>query len=130
MSDHMLRKALRHLAYRKPQFRKAVQSVLDIAVGDILYSNWGYDQTNIDFYQVLKRTAKQVTLRRLENRVVRGKGKPTEYVTPVANSFTGKPLRRKLNEYRGEVIIRIHNYSYAHPWDGQAKAQTGGAFGR
>lgn len=32
-------------------------------VGDILDSSWGYDQTNIDFYQVVKTTEHSVWLR-------------------------------------------------------------------
>lgn len=32
-------------------------------VGEILYNSWGYEQTNIDFYQVTRCTAKTVWLR-------------------------------------------------------------------
>ena len=35
----------------------------DIKVGAIFYNSWGYDQTNIDFYQVVSVTAKTVTIR-------------------------------------------------------------------
>ena len=31
-------------------------------VGDVLYSSWGYDQTNASFYEIVKRTPKMVTL--------------------------------------------------------------------
>ena len=34
-------------------------------VGDILYSSWGYDQTNIEFYQVTATTEKTVTFREI-----------------------------------------------------------------
>lgn len=34
-------------------------------VGDVLRSTWGYDQTNYDFYEVIKTTPKTVTLRKL-----------------------------------------------------------------
>lgn len=34
-------------------------------VGDVLRSAWGYDQTNYDFYEVIKTTPKTVTLRKL-----------------------------------------------------------------
>jgi len=30
--------------------------------GSFLYSSWGYDQTNADFYKVVKRTPKMVTI--------------------------------------------------------------------
>lgn len=35
-------------------------------VGDVLQSRWGYDQTNYDFYEVIKTTAKTVTLKKLD----------------------------------------------------------------
>lgn len=39
---------------------KKAELVSTLAVGDILYRSWGYDQTNVDFYQVVKRTPKSV----------------------------------------------------------------------
>ena len=37
--------------------------------GDILVSSWGYEQTNVDFYEVVKVTAKTVTLIPIERKV-------------------------------------------------------------
>ncbi len=34
-------------------------------VGDIIYNSWGYEQTNIDFYQVVKTTKKTITIQRI-----------------------------------------------------------------
>ena len=34
-------------------------------VGDVLCSVWGYDQTNYDFYKVIKVTAKTITIEKL-----------------------------------------------------------------
>ena len=40
-------------------------------VGDILYSSWGYDQTNIDFYQVTSLVGKKmVMLTKIASRIV------------------------------------------------------------
>lgn len=33
--------------------------------GDVLYCSWGYDQTNVNFYQVLKTTARTVTFQEI-----------------------------------------------------------------
>lgn len=43
--------------------RKAFDARDHWHVGDIIYDSWGYDQTNIDFYQVVAVTAKFVTVR-------------------------------------------------------------------
>lgn len=39
----------------------------NIKIGDIFYNDWGWEQTNIDFYQVVKTTAKTITLRRVKD---------------------------------------------------------------
>jgi len=39
----------------------------NIKPGDIFYNSWGYEQTNIDFYQVVKTTAKTITLRKIKS---------------------------------------------------------------
>jgi hypothetical protein len=38
-------------------------SINPFIVGDIISRSWGYDQTNVDFYQVIKATKKQITVR-------------------------------------------------------------------
>lgn len=38
-----------------------------LAVGSIFYTCWGYDQTNVDFYKVMKISGKRITVRRLAN---------------------------------------------------------------
>ncbi len=36
-------------------------------VGQIFYNSWGYEQTNVDFYQVVKVTDKSVEFRAIES---------------------------------------------------------------
>lgn len=57
-------------------------------VGDIFYNSWGYDQTNIDFYQVVKTTAKSVRLARIKSGRVEGsEGFMSERCVPLADEF-------------------------------------------
>ena len=37
--------------------------------GDVFVSSWGYEQTNVDFYEVVKVTAKTVMLIPIERKV-------------------------------------------------------------
>jgi hypothetical protein len=37
----------------------------DIQIGDIFCASWGYDQTNVDFYEVVRKTAKMIELREI-----------------------------------------------------------------
>lgn len=33
--------------------KKSIKNYLSVEVGDIFYSSWGYEQTNVDFFQVI-----------------------------------------------------------------------------
>ena len=72
-----------------------------VKVGDVFYSTWGYEQTNIDFYQVvaLKGTT-MATFRKIKSDA-RNIGFCSYMVKPIPNSFTEKsePFTRKINDY-------------------------------
>jgi hypothetical protein len=93
--------------------------------GDILYSQWGYDQTNLDFYEVLKVTDNFVSIIQIEQTDTYD---PGLYMTGTAMPKPGspvvgkKPLRRKIYRPTGlEPFLRLNSYSYAYPWDGTPK---------
>jgi len=109
-----------------PHIRRQASAVI---VGDIFYSSWGYDQTNVEFYQVVKTTPKMVALRPIEKKVVNKRGEPSEAVMPEANKFSGPPIRKKLGEYNGKALVRLTNYSSAYQWDGKPKWQTAWGYG-
>ena len=111
---------------KTPRVMKVASAVI---VGDIFYSKWGYGQTNLDYYQVVKTTAKTIALRKIDKRLTRGRGEPTEYYMPVANKFVGPPMRKKLKEYSGKAYVDLTSYSSAYKWDGKEQSQTGGAYG-
>lgn len=99
------------------------------AVGDILYSSWGYDQTNIDFYEIVKVTRTQVALRKLEKKIVRS-SVPYNYVVPLPGRYAGPVFRRKFSPgWRGGISVSITSYAGAHSWDGKPKGETDPRFG-
>lgn len=100
-----------------------------VIVGDIFVSSWGYDQTNVDFYQVIKTTPKTIALRQIAKQVTRKRGEPTEYVMPIANKFQGPTLRKKLKEYNGQPYVSLSSFASAYKWDGKEKGQTGPGYG-
>ena len=68
-------------------------------VGDILVSSWGYDQTNIEFYQVTALIGRtMVEIRPIASETVSEPGWMQEYVRAVPGSFVGKPQRRKASD--------------------------------
>jgi hypothetical protein len=97
----------------------------DMKVGDILYSSWGYDQTNIDYYEVTKVMGKAIEIREIAYKVV-SEGYAEVKVAPVPGKYMGPP-KRKLVNTRGAV--RLNSYSWAWKWDGQPKSETKAEFG-
>lgn len=83
--------------------RKAAADTIDVKVGDIFCSSWGYDQTNIDYYEVVATSAKMATVRAI---AADCKDEP-EFMTgscvPVPGKFISEKTRRvKLQKYSAE----------------------------
>ena len=105
-----------------------------VDVGDIFYSSWGYNQTNVDFYEVTAKTKKMVMIRRVEKKIIGNPNGPSVRVVPVKpiKFDTGPgsgPFKKKVKEYEGEAYIALSSYANAHAWDGRPKSQTGAHYG-
>ena len=96
-----------------------------LKVGDILTSSWGYDQTNIDFYQVKEVRGAFVIIQSIRQ--------SREYDTqdtgtciPVKDDFvTNAPeLRKKVTGGNGYQYINLSSYSSASLWDGKPENWT------
>lgn len=57
-------------------------------VGDYAYASWGYDQTNIDFFIVTRRTEKTVWLQPVKAQVEEQIGSLSEYIVPTSEKET------------------------------------------
>jgi hypothetical protein len=90
-----------------------------LKLGDILVSSWGYDQTNVDFYQVVKISKSSVSIRQIKATVT-----PSESIAmtgasvPVVGEFQSEPFTKRPNEH-GRV--RISSFETAFPWDGKPR---------
>jgi hypothetical protein len=96
-----------------------VETVGPYALGDVLVSSWGYDQTNIDFYQVVgfTKSGKSVRLIAIEGEHVETTGFMSERVRPCpgcpvegAKSFT-----KRISPDRD--YIALTSYSFARKVD-------------
>ena len=105
--------------------------------GDIYEGSWGYDQTNAEFWQVIKRTPKTVTLRRLSAEVREGRlfprpgvwFQPTRYWDGVATVAEPEDKVCHLRNYRdlpgtSGDWLKIKSYYGVGPWDGQGAYDT------
>lgn len=86
--------------------------------GDILYTSWGYDQTNVDFYQVIDVKGAVLVIRQV-SKVVKEEGRGSDQVVAKPNSFVGAPMRVKPG-VNGTKIDGHHGSL----WDGRPKHQT------
>jgi hypothetical protein len=111
------------IAKRKAE-RKAFKSPAKI--GDILTSSWGYDQTNIDFYQVIKTTDKSVVIREIYKKLIENDGYGSDMVMPSKDSFKGDEMTKLVKpSYNGiGYYVNINSYAFADVWDGKPERET------
>jgi hypothetical protein len=88
-------------AERKAERAKLSAAMAEqLTVGTILYYSWGYDQTNIEFFQVIRNTGKSVIVREIASESVEGsQGFMSEQVKPVRDAFIGPELRKIIGPY-------------------------------
>jgi len=95
-----------------------------IEPGTIFKSSWGYDQTNIDFYKVTKKTATSVYLQKVGSQVVEVTGWAHQNVIPDPAVEIGQPFRRKVQAYPLGTYVSINSCASASLWDGNPSAQS------
>jgi hypothetical protein len=72
----------------------------DFKVGDALYASWGYDQTNIDFFEVIEILPKSVKVRPISQIMVDGsEGFMSESVKPAYGVYTGEVETKLVKAY-------------------------------
>lgn len=93
--------------------------------GDILKYSWCYDQTNVEFFEVTRATAKSVYLRAIAGQLVNGeegfmcgRSVPVQPTVPASHSsVTLKGPKRVCSSSSGEFVSMP--YSVARVWDGK-----------
>lgn len=97
----------------------------NIKVDDIFYHSWGYEQTNIDFYQVIAVTAKTVSIREIkgvadkyDNLQLRGETKPLK------DSFVNDKIIRKTPYLLDGTWNLNFEYGIGRLWGGETVSFT------
>lgn len=89
-----------------------------IKEGDILYSTFGYDAQIVCFWKVLKRSAKQATLARLNN-ITTGDCFDGSTVADL-NSPTKEIIRKKVGTWASRNCESVNTgYGVTLHWDGE-----------
>lgn len=122
--DRCMKSERGKLEYREAQAAKdkrAVKIGHGIEVGDIYYSSWGYEQTNVSFYQVVRLAGKSVEFQKLESTTVEQTSDMSGKVMPVKDSFKGNPFLKLPRVNSHGVSIRVDSSEHLRKWDGTPK---------
>jgi hypothetical protein len=89
-----------------------------LKVGDVLSSSWGYEQTNVTFYQVTRVTPSSVELGVVRSvETSDGPLTMTGTKTPLRGEFVNG--NRWLKRVSASGQVKLSSCEYAHLWDGK-----------
>lgn len=98
----------------------------EIKVGDIVYTSWGYDQTNIDFYQVVGQSGKVTFELQGVGQKIDNSNDYADYVVPDTTNKIGETFKKRLGKWGS---FKIEDFARASLWDGKPKYQTSFGYG-
>lgn len=89
-----------------------------LQIGSILYASWGYDQTNIDFYEVTKLIGRTtLELRELKQELISDGFGLSGKTKPIPGNYISPPFRKRINMHGS---VKIDEVSRASIWSGEA----------
>lgn len=98
-----------------------------LKVGDVLNASWGYDQTNVDFYQVVEVPSKCFVIVRKISGYSEDSNGPSVRVKPSKDAFISEPKRYKASK---ENTISVASYANAYQTDwNESHHETGFGYG-
>ena len=101
----------------KSYVTKVATPKANVKVGDIFTSSWGYEQTNIDFYEVvevLPNSVKFVALGESRNYT----GPMCGECVPTAERVGPVQTARIRVDNNGDVSFKVRSFANAYPWKG------------
>lgn len=83
--------------------RKAEEEAAKVQVGDIYVYSWGWEQTNVNFYQVIEKPSpKTIVIREIGCESIEEASWASDYVKPVKDMFLNEETERvRINKYGG-----------------------------
>ena len=100
----------------------------DLKPGDIMVSGWGYDQTNIDFYIIVKATERTVTVAPIGKKIAKS-SIGADYVVADTEHKGAETSRHVVNYWGNTASIKLSSYAFAHLWNKQPCYQTAASYG-
>ena len=106
---------------KKLEKRQAKKTPTTLQEGDILYTSWGYDQTNVDWYQITKKISpNMVEIRRIYGQATQDALGDRGETLPLKDHFIedAEPIKKRIS---GDNSVNIATYARAWDWDGKSK---------
>jgi hypothetical protein len=72
-------------------------------VGDVLYSSWGYEQTNVDYYLVIELIGKASVMIVEIGQHRTYEGQDCGRCTPDTSKIIGEPMKKRVNGFRVKI---------------------------
>lgn len=111
-----IRAATARKATAAAERREALAKSHGVEVGHIFAASWGYDQTNVDFYEVTAIIGRRMVEVRKIAAIGTDTGASTGTVVPNSGRYVGEPMRRMVDASRG---IKIDTCRWASLWPGR-----------
>lgn len=96
-------------------------------VGDIVYTSWGYEQTNVNFCQIVKMTAKTIWIKEISLNIdedsIYSHGMAYN-VTADKNNFKDGGMEFRLRVYANGALSTAENFYRFSKWDGTPKYRS------
>lgn len=91
-----------------------------IPIGAFLVKTWGYEQTNVDFVQVVENTGKTLKVKPVGSKIVSQTANYTGEVVPGEELHDGKEFRVRIMPY-SKTQPHLAYLGAWHVWDGAPK---------
>ena len=119
----------------KSQIKQEQKNYLGVKVGDIFIFSWGYEQTNVNYFQVVSlKGSKQVIIKEISYEITKITGYESYKVKPIKDGFlenshfikdntTGatKQVKQLPN---GTKYINIESFGWCSLWNGKDDLMT------
>lgn len=96
-------------------------------IGDIVYNSWGWEQTNIDFYQVIEITNKTITVKEIMQSYVENSGLSHGMACDVIackDQFRSNGEQYKMIVRAEGKLSQPKSWYYFTKWDGKPKYKS------
>ena len=85
----------------------------NVQVGDIFRASWGYDQTNIDYYECTRVIGAMIEICEI-GQMSEENGFMSGECVPSPGHYIGKPMKKKVSMWNDEPSVRIASYCNAY----------------